>query len=159
MSGIDVRQLKYLVVAPSLAALGLNEPAAINLVTGTALAETRAVYLRQLNDGPALGLWQMEPSTHDDCWANFLNFPAQRRFLTVLRGMLSPDLPKAAQLVTNLRYAAAMTRIRFYRVAENLPLADNAAAQSAYHKKYYNSCLGSANADANTGLFQQAIDA
>lgn len=66
-NGLDVGQLKHLIVAPALAALGLGGDSAVNLVTGTALAESRAAYVRQLGGGPALGLWQMGPATHDDC--------------------------------------------------------------------------------------------
>lgn len=43
MSGIDAGQLKHLVVAPALAALGLDGDVAVNLVTGTALAESRGL--------------------------------------------------------------------------------------------------------------------
>ncbi|WP_328286209.1 hypothetical protein [Kozakia baliensis] len=102
MEGVDISQFKHLIVVPTLAALGLGSPSAVNLVTGTALAESRGAYLRQINGGPALGFWQMEPATHDDCWENFLNFPAQSRLKRVLEGMLSNDLPKCAQLVSNL---------------------------------------------------------
>src|SRR5258708_26545125 len=32
------------------------------------------LFRSQLGGGPAVGLFQMEPTTHDDCWTNFLNF-------------------------------------------------------------------------------------
>ena len=159
MSGLNTRQLKTLIVTPTLQTLGLASPAAINLVTGTALAESRAAYLRQVGGGPALGLWQMEPATHDDCWTNFLDFPAQSRLATVCHRMRAADLDATAQLVTNLRYACAMARIRFYRASKALPPATDAAGLSAYHKAYYNTTLGAADAAANVAFFAEAIAA
>lgn len=159
MSGLNLTQLKKEIVRPTLDYLGLGGDAAVNLLTGTALAESDATYLRQIGGGPALGLWQMEPATHDDCWANFLRFPAQSRLATKLEAMLAPDLPRQQQLITNLRYACAMARIRFYRVRERLPAADDAAGMSQYHKRWYNSPLGAANALGNIPDFKAAIAA
>ena len=157
MNGLDLGLLKHCVVVPTLEALGLAQPAAINLVTGTALVETRCVYLRQLGSGPALGLWQMEPETHDDCWVNYLNFPARHALHVTIKAMLAPDLPPLTQLVTNLRYACAMTRVRYLRAPAPLPDARDAAALSAYHKRYYNTVLGAADAAANRAMFAEAL--
>ncbi|KXV18208.1 hypothetical protein [Gluconobacter oxydans] len=159
MSGLDVRQLKYEIVRPTLIALGLWSSAAENLLTGTALAESRAAYVRQVGGGPAVGLWQMEPATHDDCWTNFLNFPAQSRLATVCTRMRAPDLSASAQLVTNLRYACAMARIRFYRARDALPASTDAAGLSVYHKLHYNTAQGAADPVANVAFFAEAIAA
>ncbi|KXV20663.1 hypothetical protein [Gluconobacter japonicus] len=159
MSGLNLAQIKNEIVRPTLDYLGLGGNAAVNLLTGTALAESDTTYLRQIGGGPALGLWQMEPATHDDCWVNFLCFPAQSRLSTKLEAMLAPDLPRQQQLITNLRYACAMARIRFYRVREPLPAADDPAGMSQYHKRWYNSPLGAANALGNIPDFKAAIAA
>lgn len=156
-TGLDISQLKHEIIAPTLQAIALDGPAAVNLVTGIALAESRAAYLRQFN-GPALGLWQMEPATHDDCWTNFLNSTAQSVLRGRIEGLLSPE-PRLTQLVSNLRYACAMARVRLFRAPAPLPSATDAVALSAYHKQFYNSVLGAANAGANRVLFQAAIDA
>ena len=74
MPGLDLAQVKALLVQPVLAGLGLGGSAAVHLLTGTALVESGLVWLGQTGGGPALGLWQMEPATHDDCWRNFLAF-------------------------------------------------------------------------------------
>lgn len=159
MSGLNLTQLKNEIVRPTLDYLGLGGDAAVNLLTGTALAESDATYLRQIGGGPALGLWQMEPATHDDCWANFLRFPAQSRLATKLEAMLAPDLPRRQQLITNLRYACAMARIRFYRMRDALPAATDAAGLSAYHKVHYNTTQGAADPIANVAFFAEAIAA
>ncbi|AFW01714.1 hypothetical protein Gbth_005_023 [Gluconobacter thailandicus F149-1 = NBRC 100600] len=159
MNGLDVGQLKHLVVEPTLGALGLGGDVAVNLLTGTALAESRGTYLKQVGGGPALGLWQMEPATHDDCWNNFLRFPVGKRLGGLLEDMLAPDLPRSAQMVTNLRYACAMARIRFYRVKEALPGASDPYVLSRYHKVHYNTVLGAADPAANVIFFKKALQA
>ncbi|GBR00924.1 hypothetical protein [Gluconobacter cerinus] len=159
MEGLDVGQLKHLVVQPALAALGLGGTAAVNLLTGTALAESRGAYVKQIGGGPALGLWQMEPATHDDCWANFLRFPVGQPYAGILENMLAHDLPRSAQMVSNLRYACAMARIRFYRVREALPSAQDPFALSRYHKVHYNTPLGAADPMANVDYFRRAVQA
>lgn len=156
-TGLDVGQLKYDIVQPTLTAIRLDGSAAVNLLTGIALAESRAAYLRQLT-GPALGLWQMEPATEADCWTNFLHAPAQADLAARIRTLMSPE-PSLMQLVGNLRYACAMARVKLFRAPAPLPAATDAAALSAYHKQFYNSALGAANAGSNRVLFQAAIDA
>jgi len=161
MDGLDLSQLKALVVAPTLQQLAfiipaLGSPWAINQVTGTALVESGCVYLKQLGGGPALGLFQMEPATHDDCWANFLTFnSALRARVQNIAGQASPT---AALLVTNLAYACAMARIKYWRSPLRAPAADDAAGCATYHASVYNAG-GKANAITNTPLFQKAISA
>lgn len=159
MSGLNLTQLKNEIVRPTLDYLGLGGDAAVNLLTGTALAESDATYLRQIGGGPALGLWQMEPATHDDCWTNFLRFPAQSRLATKMQQIAGVSAPKADVMVYHLRYACAAARIRFYRVREPLPAADDPAGMSRYHKVHYNTPLGAASALGNIPDFKAAIAA
>jgi len=159
MTGMDIGQLKHLVVAPTLEALALSGTAAINLVTGTALAESNAAYLSQQGGGPALGLWQMEPATHDDCWANFLRYWPDANYTRAVTAMLGSDIPRVQQLVSNLRYACAMARLRYFRAPDPLPAPQDPLALSRYHKAWYNTALGAADATVNAALFARAIAA
>ncbi|MFT8890817.1 MAG: hypothetical protein ABF888_03150 [Acetobacter papayae] len=156
MSGLDLAQFKALIVRPVVSALGPGE-GAVNLLTGTALVESGLVYLVQIR-GPALGLFQMEPATHDDCWQTWLRYQnATAASLLQVCGLRSP--PGAGAMVSNLRYACAMARVKYLRAPAPLPPANDAAALSAYHKQNYNTVMGAANAAHNVGLFQQAIAA
>ncbi len=126
MTGLNLSQLKSLVVAPTLALMAsaiaqLNSPWAINQVTGTALADSSCQYLQQLDGGPALGLWQMEPATHDDCWTNFLTY--QPALKTIIQNIAGQSAPAAKLMVTNLAYAAAMCRIKNWRSPHAAPAA------------------------------------
>jgi hypothetical protein len=136
--GLSAKQLNELVIRPALEAVELYSPAAAELVLGTACQESNLKYLHQLGAGPACGLWQMEPATHDDLWANFIN--ARPKIREPLRGLsliADPD-----EMVWNLLYAAAMCRVHYYRVKEKLPAVGNIRAQADYWKKYYNTALG-----------------
>ena len=71
---IDVKQFRANIIEPALTVLELDSVAAQELLLGTAVQESRITYLRQLGNGPALGLFQMEPATHNDIWDNFLEY-------------------------------------------------------------------------------------
>ena len=157
MTGLDTRQLKIEIVRPALQAIGLWSLSAENLTTGTALAESRAVYLRQVGGGPALGLWQMEPATHDDCWNNWLCAPGRSRQSTALRQIIGHLKPSARLMIGNLLYAAGMARVRYQRVPAALPGATDAAGLSQYHKDFYNTAQGSADPVATVAFFAEAV--
>ena len=135
---IDVKQFRELIIRPALKKIKLWSPAAEELLLGTALQESRLMYIKQLGTGPACGVFQMEPATHDDIWKNYLKF--------------KPDLAQevmklshsvyAQSLISDLLYAAAMTGIHYLRVPAALPAEGDYDGQAAYWKEYYNTYLG-----------------
>ena len=138
--GILSTDLRDLVIRPTLRHLDLYSQSAENLLLGTAAMESlMGRYLRQVQ-GPALGIFQMEPATHADIWDNFL----------IYRGDLSGSVikltvlhrPRTEQLVWNLQYATAMCRIHYLRVPEGLPDPDDVEGLAVYWKQYYNTHLG-----------------
>ena len=138
MSGLDPRQLLELAVRPALNALGegYNGVAAEQLVMGTAAVESGLVWLKQLGTGPALGLWQVEPGTFADLWA-------RRHEEFVGEGLACSDhYPKFDEMACNLRFAAAMCRLKYKDAKPKLPDAWDVAAMESYHKRFYNSALG-----------------
>lgn len=155
--GANLSTIKHQIILPTLADISLGGEAAVNLVTGTGLVESGFVYDQQIN-GPALGWFQMEPKTHDDIWLNFLRYRLDLANRILAASGLT-GLPGAENLTRNRVYSACMCRVQYLRTPVPLPSATDAAALSAYHKQYYNTALGKANASANTPLFQQAINA
>jgi hypothetical protein len=135
---LSIADVRDLVIRPALEAIGLYSPAAEQLLIGTGLQESGFRKLRQYGKGPALGLWQMEPFTHDDLWATYLN---RKPDLAARLREICVD-PAAGSLAWNLRYAAAMCRVKYYRVPAKLPAADDIEAQAAYWKMHYNTPLG-----------------
>jgi len=135
---LHVEHFKTLIIQPALERIGLYSESASQLLLGTALQESNLRYLKQLGNGPALGLFQMEPATHDDIWNNFLLY---RGVLADKVEVLAPGYD-AAPMVWNLIYAAAMCRVHYYRVPEALPAAGDYEAQANYWKRFYNTELG-----------------
>lgn len=141
--GVHPDQLLRYVIQPTLVALGADSPAAEALLLGTAAAESRlGRYLHQVG-GPALGLYQMEPATHDDIWRHWL--PSRPDLRTRLLGWAADAgvaPPPADQMIWDLRYATAMARLHYLRVSSPLPPAADRAAQAGYWKEHYNTPLG-----------------
>ncbi len=134
---IDLDQFRDYVVEPTLEDLGMLSTSAVELVLGTALQESHLKYIKQLGEGPALGVCQMEPNTHDDIWENYLEY----------RGALHDSVleiggPDARELIWNLKYSVAMCRVHYRRVRSPLPQAGDIAGQAQYWKTYYNTELG-----------------
>ena len=135
------------VISPVLVKLDLDRyraEAAAELLLGTALQESGLIYRQQLDGGPALGLFQMEPATHDDIWANFLHY---RPLLARIVGDLGGGLPASALLETDDSYAAAMCRVHYLRMGQivgQLPLPDagDIPAMGDYWKRFYNTAGG-----------------
>lgn len=142
---MEPRHLYEYVIRPTLDYLssaqpGINSLAARRLLLGTAMAESDLRYLRQLSDGPALGLWQMEPDSHDDIWTHYLFY---RPELARAVEAMTARWPRGAfALVGNLFYGCAMARMQYYRSPKALPKADDAAGLAKYHEVLYNTLIG-----------------
>lgn len=142
MPGIACNALRLHVIRPTLQAIGLWSMAAENLLLATCAHESRFGYFLKQRDGPALGIFQIEPATHQDIWRNYL---AYRPALAAKIKSLTNDNnrhPNDNELITNLAYATAITRIIYYRVSAPLPSAFAIEKQAIYWKKYYNTHQG-----------------
>lgn len=137
---MNVKDFRMQVVRPTLKHLDVWTQASENLLVGTAVQESNLDYLVQMGGGPALGVFQMEPATHKDIW----------RYLSEINPTLGEALkPLSAawpvndqQLVTNLSYATAIARVRFWMVPDPLPGADDIEGLAQYWKTHYNTYLG-----------------
>ena len=139
--GLNVKQFKDSVIHPTLFTLDREitwSASAMNLLLGTAIQESRLTYLKQIGSGPALGIYQMEPSTHDDIWENFL---AYRDDLSSLIEK-SFRIRNSEALVWDMGYATAMARVHYYRVPEALPDEGDVSKLATYWKRHYNTSEG-----------------
>lgn len=150
--GIDTHQLRHFVVRPVLQQIDLYSPIAEELMLATAAHETAmGKYLKQIK-GPALGIFQMEPATHTALARDFLRF--RRRLDWYVRKFLVGSEHIASQLVWNLAYATAMSRVFYLRcesedvyveglgIIEREPLPTRIEDMGRYWKKHYNTHLG-----------------
>lgn len=105
----------------------------------------RGTYLWQIG-GPALGVYQEEPTTCRDVYENFirknkeLDF-AVSKFLPNRKGL--PDGDLTYLLITDLRFSTIMARCFFMRFKEPIPTDDSGLAY--YAKKYWNTSEGKAS--------------
>lgn len=134
---IDAKQLKLFVIVPTLAKLGLYSDSAVNLLLGTCAQESKmGTYLKQIN-GPAFGIYQIEPNTHDDLWDNYLKYRPE------LAGkVLGIDSRDNNNLIVNLSYATAIARIHYLRAPDPFPEPNNIEGLARYYKKHYNTYEG-----------------
>jgi hypothetical protein len=153
---INAEQLRLHVLRPTLQHLDLWSQAAENLVLGTILTESRGEYLKQVGGGPALGVIQMEPATHDDIWINWLRYKRTlamkvRELETAARITLG-----AQELTGNLYYAAAMCRIFYRRLPDALPEAGDPVGMAQLWKHRYNTELGAGTVSEAIPHFKRA---
>ena len=153
---INPTDLQNYIIIPTLVKLNRNGGSAVNLLLGTAAQESSLGYHLAQMHGPAKGLFEMEPATHDDIWKNYLsynhdltqsvldlvckNWHDKAKFMTN-RGKII-EYPSACEMIGNLYYATAMARIHYLRVPEPLPHADDIQGLAHYWKTYYNTKLG-----------------
>ena len=157
MAKMLASQTRSLVIRPALKKLKLWSPSAEELVLGTAIVESGLTYLKQHGDGPALGLWQVEPATHDDLYTNFLNYrPELGSKLIELR---AAGLSLDENLATNLMYGAAVCRLCYYRKPDALPEAGDIEGQAAFWKQHYNTIFGAGTVSKYVYKVQQVLKA
>lgn len=141
--GLDPKQLLLHVIRPALISIGAHSRAAEVLVLGTGMVESDLRYVDQIDKagkpGPAFGLWQMEGFTHADLYTSYLpNHPDLRNKVLRMTGYFSGTFPDPGELVGNLRYAAAMCRIRYLPAKPALPGADDTPGLADYYVRFYN---------------------
>ena len=157
---IDFKQFREHVVVQTLKDLEdyciPYSESAVDLLMMTCAHESKGgKYIKQVQ-GPALGVYQMEPSTHEDIWKNYLEY--NRRLELGVKGFNPLRWLRPECLIASLAYATAMARVHYYRVSEPLPVLppietciDKKHQEglylwqlAEYAKKHYNTVAGKA---------------
>ncbi len=142
---IEPAQFRVEVIRPTLRQAGLWSKAAEDLLLGTAVVESGLRFLRQHGRGPALGLYQIEPATHDDIWRHYLTF--RPHLAAQVEAFLMRGLARHQQLVANLAYATAIARLVYYRRPAPLPEPGDVEAMARYWKANFNTRAGDGRTD------------
>lgn len=128
------------------------------LVFGTGMVESHYNRITQIGGGPALSFWAIEPATHKLVKA-FLNHPMREKLKErILAASYLQILPPDEVLLCNMRYAILICRLVYASINVPLPAANDAKALSEYHKKWYNTRKGKADAVKNTEVFKGIIN-
>ena len=128
------------IIRTACVTIGMYSLAAEDLLLGTAATESLLGYYDKQINGPALGLYQMEPSTLSDIYFNYLSTrPTLLQTINQATATTGPDLD---HLRFDPIYSTIMARIHYKRVKANLPAANDLISQAKYWKVYYNTALG-----------------
>lgn len=148
MSGIHHLDLRLKIIRPTLTNLNMWSESAENILIGTVAVESNLGYRLRQVAGPALGIYQIEPATHEDLWENYLNFRLKmKEKINRMRHGVDEGALYHEQLVYDMRYATAIARLIYWRVPEPLPQAHDIEGLAHYWKKYYNTHLGKGKID------------
>lgn len=118
---------------------GLCSRAAVNLLLGTSAKESDfGTYLRQMEGGPALGAFQMEPATTLDIWKNYLYLGRAKRRAAIyeISGVRSHRDNGAMEW--NLAYQICMGRLHYRRIAEPFPNSNDVEGLGRYWDIHWN---------------------
>ena len=147
---INHNQLRQYIIKPTLDSLGLYSRAAEELLVFTACAESDCGTWLHQKYGPAAGIFQMEPRTHDDIWKNYLS---HRKPLANKVASFSKDC-LAIEMIWNLKYAAAMCRVHYLRSSRPLPQEFDGKGMAQYWKDIYNTHKGKGDPDHALSLYR-----
>jgi hypothetical protein len=113
---------------------GGYSPEAVELLIMIAAHESKSgTYLRQ-RSGPALGVFQIEPETHDDVWENGDTCPKNAQIMGIEWS--------ECRLEYDLRYQIFIARQKLFMVSEQIP--EEPIDMASYAKKYWNTNRGKA---------------
>ena len=142
-------QLKQYIIEPVLKDINLYSPSAVNLLLGTAAQESRmGHYIHQVN-GPALGIYQIEPAT-----AAWLDSKYGRYLDRYYNEFFSIE----ENLVRDLAFQTIVCRLKYYSIKEPIPSdPNNVQALGAYWKKYYNTPLGAGTVEEFVKNYKQFV--
>jgi hypothetical protein len=140
---LDINQFRESILKSTLNDLLMYSPEAEELLVFTCANESRGgTYIRQIN-GPALGIFQMQPETHTDLWVNYIQMKSNLSMI-MISNFNVVRVPEPDRLIYDLRYATAMARIFYARIKEPLPKVDDVDNLWWYYKTYYNTQYGKA---------------
>lgn len=108
------------------------------LMMMTAAMESQFLYVRQLENGPARGFFQMEPDTFEDLLKRLENNPMRLRHLEHhIR-----HRPSKICLERDITVMVLSCRYLYAEVPERLPAERDDEGMWNYYKKYWNSHIG-----------------
>ena len=116
-------------IAETLNEMNRYSPEAVELLFMIAAHESKlGKYRRQIGGGPALGIYQIEPVTHDSIWDNCDSIYMLAKQMNIVRNVDA--------LVNDDRYSTFVARC--YLLMDKKPLPKTPEAMAKYCKSYWN---------------------
>ncbi len=111
---------------------------AVELLMLTAAVESGLGHFLKQANGPAIGVYQMEPGTYHDLLQNYIETDIHlQNAVLQFQALGGPE-----EMEWNLAYATVMARINYLRFPEPLPDKEDPHPIAAYWKNYWNSSAG-----------------
>lgn len=118
---------------------------AVELLMLTAAQESHCGMWIEQVQGPALGIFQMEPRTLMDIFDNFLKYkPALH---ATVKGFIAPNMPYDMNMRGNILFQIAMVRVHYFRAGCKIPRVDDVQGLAECYKKHYNTVQGKATVE------------
>jgi hypothetical protein len=128
---------------------------AISLLLGTAATESGLRRVRQTGDGPARGLFQIEPWTARDLHAWLL---AHAPFRAILEARVGVTRFHVGLLDDGDVYPILLARtLYFVRDPEPMPEPEDSVEQAGRYKRYYNTSTGAGSIEKYIRDYQALI--
>lgn len=141
---MNPQQLLEEIIVPSCQIIGLYSEDVATLLLATAAVESECgEYVQQLDGGPALGIYQMEPRTLIDLAKNYLAFnPKYKNQVSELMNFDKIHVPYQLSVRGNMVLATILARLQYRRFPEAIPNRWDMEGQWKLYKKRWNSELG-----------------
>ena len=147
---MNSQQLLDYIVIPSLKAMGpsYNTTNSRMLLMATAAIESHCGHYVKQMEGPASGMWQMEPDTQVDIMIHSDTYHKLQDLALSLEGdkfAFEHDSPSEnLSLIASPMYACFMARCKYSMDKEPLPECTDKTAIYNYYKRIYNTEHGAA---------------
>lgn len=150
------KQYTNLILIPLLKLCNFYSVDALHLMLGTLICETNFEFLKQ-EGGPALGIYQIEPSTYAAI-CKYLNRSDNRPMRDrILAGCFYDNFPTENALTSNLALNTLIARTKYFMIPEQLPNFKDIQGQAKYYKNYYNTAFGEGSLDRYVSLYTKFI--
>jgi hypothetical protein len=144
------------IIATATNLIGMYTPVAAELLLLTAAHESKlGKYKKQLGGGPALGIYQMEPSTLFDIYDNYLEYRPE--LLESVEEITSIGSPNTTALENDPIYATIMARLHYRRIDEDLPQPGDLNGIAKYAKDHWNTPKGKATVEKYINDYRQLV--
>jgi len=153
---LDINQFREYIVVPALSELQMYSKDAEELLVFTCATESDGgTFVHQIK-GPAVGIYQCEPNTHNDMWRNYI---INRSNITAMLALNFdvPRIPDPNRLTYDLKYASAICRLHYARVKPPLPKANDIDGMWEYYKEYYNTPKGKATKEKSISSYYRFL--
>lgn len=144
---MNAQQLLGHIIKPTLKYMGGNYDSlnARMLLLATAAIESNCGHKIVQEGGPALGVWQMEPDTENDIFANC--DALMDKYFLVKVNRLAVGIPYENDLTVCPMYACVMARLKYSMDRDALPHHSDKYAIYVYYKRIFNTPKGASTWD------------